>query len=247
MPVSRQSFEIDANAYSFDCHVERAQGCHLSDIIKYMSDRRYTDRTEGAKQASWAAGFLVERALAHHATQVDLGGYRGGLIRPGELMWCHQCDKVIAGLDAAREHVLASAHVGIFGNPDALLVREWMLKEWKCTKRSMRRAGADRVIEGKDGDREVPEHPQYEHIEIGFWEWVVQIKGYCWMIGKWYNLPMLRALLEVLFLSGDYGVTTMGYETQRYWFRFDQRQLDDQWDALVAQAIDGGLLTVEVA
>lgn len=258
MHVIRQLFEIDASSYSLDRDAERSIGCHVSKVIEYMCAKRYPERTDEATQAGWFGGFTLERVLARHAIEAELENNRAGLWKPGELFWCYNCHIVLAGKKAAVVHCRNRGHVGIYLTPDAVLVRQWMLKEWKLTKKSMRSAGGDelavlgsdiaagtdglfRPMRGTDIERE---RTDYEHISIGMFPWIVQIKSYCWAISKLYDRLMSMAVLESLFVNGDYGLTTRDYTTARYWFRFGERELDEGWDSVVAHAIDGELLEV---
>jgi len=247
--IIRQLFQIDASSYSFDRDVERSVGCHLSKVIERMADKHYAGRTDESTQAGWFGGFTLERVLAHQAIEAELEQNRAGLWRPGELFWCHNCGVVLGGhakhkgkrMPAGAVHCLERKHVGIFGTPDAVMIKLWALKEWKFTKKSMRSAGGDRLIAigAEEAERE---RSDYEHISVGMWPWIVQMKSYCWMLGKLFERPMLKSVLEVLFIEGDYGLTTRDYTTARYWLRFDERELDEGWDALVSHAIDGGML-----
>lgn len=189
----------------------------------------------------------MERVLAHHAIEAELEQNRAGLWRPGELFWCHNCHIVIAGAKPASRHCKERKHRGIFCTPDAVMIKLWALKEWKFTKKSMRSAGGDKFIDiGVDLGAEEAERERadYEHVAVGMWPWVVQMKAYCWMLGKLFDRPMLKSVLEVLFIEGDYGLTTRDYTTARYWFKYDERELDENWDAIVSHAIDGELLEV---
>lgn len=238
MHVTREQFQIDASSYSLDRNSKRAVGCHLSGVIKYMTTTRHKDRDADSVQAGFAAGFMLERVLAQHAIESEMEQNRAGLARIGELVWCYQCNEVFV----SAQHCSKRGHVCIAATPDAVLVREWMLLEWKLTKMSLRSAGADVVV--SDGD-DVNERRDYEHIQVGFWHWVVQMKGYCYLIGELYQQPMLDAMLKVLFVNGDYGATTRDYMPMRYRFRFNDRELRENWDAVVSHAIDSELLEVQ--
>lgn len=254
MHVIRQIFEIDASSYSLDYGIERSTGCHVSKVIEYMCAKRYPDRTDDATQAGWFGGFTLERVLAQHAIEAELAHNRAGLWKPGELFWCYNCHIVLAGKKVAEQHCKERKHFGMYGTPDAVLVKAWMLKEWKFTKMSMRRAGGDALaaadcnaVPGRTEHYDIDvsgERSDYEHISIGMFPWIVQIKNYCWLLTRLYDRLMRAAVLEALFVSGDYGLTTRDYVTPRYWFRFNERELDECWDSTVAHAVDGELLEV---
>jgi hypothetical protein len=237
MRVVRELFEIDSHAYSLDAGLERAQGCHLTDVIKYMQQAKYADREQAHVQAGWAGGFLLERALAQHAIDAELEQNRAGLVKIGQVIWCLQCRTVFI----SPKHFKERGHVGIAATPDAVLVKEWMLEEWKLTKFSLGKGGADaEMVQGA----EVRERADYDHIALEFWHWIVQIKGYCYLLGLLYDIPMLRARITVLYVNGDYGKSTRDYVTCRYWFQFNERELEEQWDAIVNHALDAQLLEV---
>jgi hypothetical protein len=145
-------------------------------------------------------------------------------------------------------HYGETGHTGLAATPDAALVKSGILKEFKLTKRSMRSAGADDCIVGDgdgsggdDGNGSIqPEHPKYEHISIGFWGWVVALKTYAFM------LSTRDAHHEVVFVNGDYGLTTRDYLIRRYTYRFERGELQENFDMVVGNGYDAGLLVDEV-
>lgn len=90
---------------------------------------------------------------------------------------------------------------GIIGTPDGFDPSHWELLEAKCTWRSSGRPITD------------------------FWDWVQQIKSYCYMLGTH------RAVLRVLYLNGDYRHS--GPEYRVYKLVFKPHELRETWDMIL--------------
>ena len=103
---------------------------------------------------------------------------------------------------------------GIAGSPDGI---EWestgkpILAEYKATWKSVRN--------GDPSDN---------------WKWMVQVKGYCYMISKAYNLHCNRVRFRVLHINGDYKPPSPKY---REWLlTFTKRELQENWDMILNHA-----------
>lgn len=234
MLVTRSIFQVDADRYSFDFNVPRSLGCHLSSVIEYIVNKDYADQSSVTTQANFLSGFVWERVMARQAIEVDLSGHRSGLMRPGQLMWCVECSRVLWGREKSELHCLRHGHHGIFATPDAVMVFDWCYLEWKFTKKSLRSAGGDVFI--PFGGVPQKELSGYEHISAGIPGWIYQVKGYCFL------LDTLVGRIDGCFVEGDYGLTTRDSTTVRYDIEFTRIELEENWSMIVTNAIDGGLL-----
>lgn len=227
MRVTHQPLRLDSELYSSEFGVERSLGCHLMDIVKYIVGRKYPERAEEATQASFTAGFLCEHMMAAAAiVQEERNRTKTRVYKPGQMMWCYQCSDVHYGREASEEHLRTTGHVGIFLSPDGQTVLPLRGREWKLTKRSRRSAGSD-----------LDDHPKIEHITLGYPDWIYQFMGYA------YALEVPATELDVIFVEGDYGLTTRDYLPLRYLFEYEEGETGANWDVLVDNAIGGGLLT----
>ncbi|MDD4984380.1 MAG: hypothetical protein PHQ43_01125 [Dehalococcoidales bacterium] len=92
---------------------------------------------------------------------------------------------------------------GVIGSPDGLLCEDgdMVLEEYKATLMSSNKVPAEN------------------------WAWMVQVKGYCYMLG------VSRAIMRVLYLRGDY---TSGVPEYAVWeFVFSERELAENWTAIL--------------
>jgi hypothetical protein len=234
MKVTAEIVTLSAERFSLDAGESRFPGCHLSDVIAYMEQKKYGDRDDAATQAAFSCGFLFERLMAREAIEVECAGNTSGIVRVGEILWCTRCELAFNTRRAWKSHFTQnsdckSGHT-IAATPDAAIVRACTLKEYKFTKGSMRSCGADELADG------TPEHPKYEHIEVGRWGWVTALRGYAFL------LDVLTAQHEVVFVNGDYGITTRDYVIRRYNYTFTRPELKRNWEMMIANAVDGGLL-----
>lgn len=242
MYVLREDFTIDSSLYSADFGVERSLGCHLTQVLDYMDSKSYlspsTPEELATQQTRFMTGYLWEHVMAREAIAAEQRtGQPGTLMRPGQLMWCVQCRRTIHGRAQAESHCRRRGHVGIFATPDAVMVYDYQLKEWKFTSKSLRSCGGDEWLP-LGATKPVAELEKYEHISVGMWRWVAQVQGYCYLLGT------LSAVLEACFLVGDYNVTTRDAKTCRFRFTFEQQELQQLWDSVVFHAQDGGMLEV---
>ena len=129
----------------------RSEGLHLSDILEDIEVNTLRANRGGDidLNAFRTMGFIWERVLTGQLIQAAEDC--GSLVRPGEL-----------------------EKDGIYMTPDGLCPNEWVLEEWKCTWKSMRREIED------------------------FWRYWAQIKSYC------LALDCSHARLRVFFVNGDY-------------------------------------------
>jgi hypothetical protein len=102
---------------------------------------------------------------------------------------------------------------GITGSPDLIHLPTWSVWDTKFTWRSM----------GK-----------LQNPEKFFWSWIVQLKGYCYMVGT------QLASNIVFFANGDYRPPRPAI--RRLDFEFTSRELDDNWDMLYNHAEKRGWL-----
>lgn len=100
---------------------------------------------------------------------------------------------------------------GIVGSPDGYDQDTGILDEYKCTWKSIKNA-----------------HPE------NIWRWMVQVKGYCKMLGT------TTVRFHILYLMGDYRGSGPLYRS--YLFSFTQREIDDNWSMLVNHAKSKGWL-----
>lgn len=245
MHVLRQDFAIDSSLYSADYDVERSLGCHLTPVLDYMEGKSYnaavTPEELAAREARFLSGYLWEHVMAQEAIAAEQrNGQPGALTRPGQLMWCLRCRRTIHGREQSERHCRRYGHVGIYGTPDALMVYDYQLKEWKFTSKSLKNCGGDEWLP-LGATEPIAELTKYEHISVGMWRWVAQVMGYC------YLLETTRAVLEGCFLAGDYGITTRDAKTSRFIFTFQQYELDDLWESVVFHAQDSGMLVAVAA
>jgi hypothetical protein len=90
---------------------------------------------------------------------------------------------------------------GIVGSPDGIRHDgdEWVVEEYKCTAASSSKSPAD------------------------MWRWMMQVKGYCKMVGA------AKCVFRVLHLEF--------VPVYKVWeLVFTQRELDENWEAIVNQA-----------
>lgn len=107
---------------------------------------------------------------------------------------------------------------GISGSPDLISLAHWKLGETKYTWRSSK--GLTELIDTGTGP---------------FWVWVVQMKGYCKLIGT------TEARLFAFFVNGNY---KNGYvpEWRVLDFVFTEMELRENWDMLKSHALKKGWL-----
>jgi hypothetical protein len=101
---------------------------------------------------------------------------------------------------------------GIICSPDAIDIDEWILHEFKCTWMSTKHE---------------PQDPKLMH-------WMLQIKGYCHVIGT------TQAVIHAFYVMGDYRGS--GPAIRRYEFDFTKRELKENWSAMVNHARSRGWL-----
>lgn len=102
---------------------------------------------------------------------------------------------------------------GITGSPDYINIDKWWVIECKATWRSSRKL---------------------DQIEKYFWVWLVQIKGYCRLVGS------QDAVLYVFFVNGDYKGS--GPVVRVIHFHFSQHELQENWRMVVNWAKKKGWL-----
>lgn len=96
---------------------------------------------------------------------------------------------------------------GIIGSPDLLDLPRWRVIETKCTWKSSRRLDA---------------------LEKNFWVWLVQIKGYCRMVGT------QEALLLAFHINGDYRGS--GPLVRAIELKFTQNEIEQNWRMITNHA-----------
>ena len=94
---------------------------------------------------------------------------------------------------------------GVIGSPDGFDPDTQVLDEYKCTWRSIKNAKPENV-----------------------WKWMVQVKGYCKMLG------VATVRFHILYLMGDYKGSGPLYRS--YLFSFTQREIDENWTMLLNHA-----------
>jgi hypothetical protein len=142
---------------------------------------------------------------------------------PDDLMWYAAggflWERVFA--QAHREAVLSGTLVrpdewsldGICGSPDHIDIETWRIIELKCRWMSAQK---------------------FEQLEKHFWLEIVQIKGYCKLIGA------TEAELWVFFVAGNWRppVPMVGAKL----LEFSQQEIDENWDVIVQHARRKGWL-----
>ena len=96
---------------------------------------------------------------------------------------------------------------GIMMSPDGVDWGNGVLEEYKCTWKSTR-------------------HPPEDN-----WEWMTQIKGYLWGIGKG---EMTRVVMRVLYVMGDWKGGGPEYRVWRG--EFEEWELRENWEMIVNHA-----------
>lgn len=96
---------------------------------------------------------------------------------------------------------------GIIGSPDYIDLPRWRVIETKCTWRSSRKLDA---------------------LEKNFWVWLVQIKGYCRMVGS------QEAVLNVLFINGDYAGS--GPVIRSLELKWTRKEIEENWGMIKGHA-----------
>jgi hypothetical protein len=228
--IRREPLVIDSHFYADDWDVPRAAGCHLMQVVEYMErELQIADPTRNKlppEALEWYrfGGFLMEHAFARHAIDTECRRDPTRLQRPDPVMWCLECDLVVwGGAAACLEHCRTYGHHGIHASPDAMMLDEWKLKEWKCTWKSQNRAGGD---DDEDRDR--------EHLSVGIWRWPTQTKAYA------YLMQTLEAELWAMFVNGKYAPPVPSGD--RFVMAFEERELEGTWSSVVSYARKGGML-----
>lgn len=252
MKTTRVPLTVDSSRFSAEWDVPRASGVHLMQVVELMesklalSDPQRNTLPPEALEWYRFGGFMIEHVLAEHAINVECQRDATRLQRPGAVMWCVQCDDVIfGGALATAEHCATFGHRGIHATPDAMQTfidpstplgiaahaagaieasgETWMVKEWKCTWKTQRRAGGDHDIET---DR--------EHVTTGIWRWPKQTKAYAYLMGA------QAAQLDAFFVNGKYAPPVPSGDS--FIFTFDERELSGDWGSIVSYARNEGWL-----
>lgn len=233
MKVVRSPLTIASHQFSADFGIPRSLGVHVMPVIEKMAlALGMEDVPKGMpiEKLEWYrfGGFIHEYVMSRHIIEVEAANNPLVLMRPGEFMWCYECDDIIFPTwqnshNVAEEHCKTLGHHGIFGTPDAIRTDLWMLKEFKCTWKTSRRAGGDNDT---DGVR--------EHISVGMWRWPQQLKMYS------YAMEITRAQLQVMWINGDYKPPIPDGDT--FEFDFTPGELKQAWSAMVSYAVKEGML-----
>lgn len=102
---------------------------------------------------------------------------------------------------------------GITGSPDNIRTDLWRVVETKCTWRSMQKL---------------------ERLEKNFWIWLVQMKGYCRLVGT------TEAELYAFFVMGDYKGS--GPQGKALLFQWSQYEIEENWQMLKNHGRRRGML-----
>lgn len=102
---------------------------------------------------------------------------------------------------------------GITGSPDYIETTRWRVVETKCTWKSVRK---------------------FNQLEKYFWVWLVQLKGYCRMVGT------QEAILHAFFMNGDYKGS--GPVIKSMEFTWTQQEITENWEMLKGHARKKGWL-----
>jgi hypothetical protein len=92
---------------------------------------------------------------------------------------------------------------GITGSPDLIDLQEWAVVDSKCTWRSSRKL---------------------ERLEKYFWTWLVQLKGYCAMVGT------QDAYLWIFFVNGNWKPPAP--EIRAIHLKFSQHEINENWSMI---------------
>lgn len=108
---------------------------------------------------------------------------------------------------------------GVFMSPDGVNPNELAVEEYKSTYMSCSKGLVD----------------EYGAPLAKFIHWFFQMMGYC------KGLDVLRAILRVLYLAGDYS-RPIGPRFQSYLIEFTQVEVDENWQMLLNVGREAGLL-----
>jgi hypothetical protein len=182
------------------------------------------------------SGDLAPRSPGLHLSQIyhsleeelsaDTAKRRGNIplakleeYRAGGFVWEHVMQMAMANALASEEWQRPGEFTldGIIGSPDLIGVRDWVVGETKFTWKSSR---------------------HLETMEQGtgpLWVWLVQMKGYCRMIGT------QHARLFAYFVNGNY---KDGYKPELHVldFTFSIMELNENWNMIKAHARKKGWL-----
>lgn len=129
--------------------------------------------------------------------------------RAGGFLWEQALELAFINANETERYVRPGeiTRDGITGSPDLIDAVEWAVEECKCTWRSSAKLDA---------------------LEKNFWIWMVQMKGYCYLIGT------QVARLRVFFINGNYRGS--GPQVRYLEFKFSQKEITDNWAMLVNHA-----------
>lgn len=237
MKISRTPLSMNSLAYSREWDVPRSAGVHLMSVVGYIAqegglEKKHTEKREDGSAINLddfaIGGFLwehvmsreeqLEHAMSVEAIRMDMQ-HRSNLSFPGEMFWCHGCDKVMKGRRLARKHCRRTGHRGIFSTPDAYDHVEHAYVEWKFTWKSSRRS-VPAVL---------PSHR-------GIWRWPAQCAWNCMTLGT------NKAYMIVCHVSGSYQKGMPKPEPYRIDIEFTDKEIRRYKNIIVTNAEEVGWL-----
>lgn len=181
-------------------------------------DKKQNDMTEDVLEKFRLSGFLwehvmsvedrLEYAMSREFARAELN-HRRGIIFPGEMFWCRQCDDVMTGGLSAQEHCQSRKHTGIFFTIDYLNYERERVGEMKWTRKSSNLSSES---------------------SLDIRKWIAQNQFYCKGAG------MVGGEFRVCFENGNYSFPMI---PQPFEFDIDysQKELDRNWSLVVQTAI----------
>lgn len=186
----------------------------ITDITPSFSSSRIVGIADSDGQPSRSSGLHlsqiygdIERTLDPSLSQMseqELAWYRSG-----GFLWERIFSLVLAD-SFRRGDIIRPGEVykdGIIGSPDNIDLTTMRVVETKATWKSIRK---------------------FDSLERWFWVWLVQMKGYCHIVGA------LEAELFALFMNGDYRGS--GPLPRAALFQFAPIELEENWAMLKSHA-----------
>lgn len=174
-------------------------------------DPLITPRSDGLHLSQIYNDIEATLAPREEMEESQLSNYRAGGFLWERLFSSAMADSIRGG-DIVRPGEFAVD--GIAGSPDNLRIDPWRVIETKCTWRSVQKFD--------------------DHMEKFMWTWLVQMKGYCRMVGA------LQAELYCFFINGDYRGS--GPLPRGLLLSWSQLEIDENWRMITGHARNRGWL-----
>lgn len=223
MKVVRRELTLQSSAYSREWDVKRGIGCHLAPIVRRIAiaakwTKTQNDLSEEMLEKFRLSGFLWEHVMSvedrlEHAMSREFAlaelRHRQGIMFPGELYFCVNCEDTISGGRSAEEHALSRSHTGIFFNIDYLNDERQRVGEMKWTRKSSGKNCSETSLDVR--------------------EWIAQNQFYCRGVG--WSAGEFRTCWE----NGDYSFPMIP-KLYEFDVDYDERELDRNWNLCISTA-----------